>query len=154
MDCVNLKSYVAYQGESDNLKKAMDWLVSQDLNKLEKSNYEIDGKNIYAMVSEYETKDPVNCRYEFHKKYIDIQLLISGKEIIHVTPVDNIEVTDDYNDSKDITFGILKDSNLQSRVIMTEGLAAIFYPGDAHQPNMRIVDNNSTNKKIVVKVAI
>jgi YhcH/YjgK/YiaL family protein len=154
MDCVNIKSYVPYQGECENLKRAINWLSKQDLDKIECGKYEIDGKNIFASVSEYETKDSVNCRYEFHKKYIDIQLLIGGKEIINVTTIDNIDVTDDYNESKDIAFGILKDENLENRLIMTEGLAAILYPKDAHQPNMRIVDNNSINKKIVVKVAI
>lgn len=154
MDCVNLKGYIPYQGESKNLKRAINWLSEQNLEKIECGKYEIDGNNIYASVFEYETKDALNCRYEVHRKYIDIQLLISGKEIIHVTPIKNIDITDDYNLTKDISFGILKDKELENTLIMSKGLAAILYPKDAHQPNMRIVDNNSINKKIVVKVAI
>lgn len=154
MDCINLKGYVPYQGESENLKKAINWLIKQDLDKIECGRHEIDGENIFAAVFEYETKDAVDCRYEFHKKYIDIQLLISGKEIINITPIDNIDIVDDCNTSKDISYGILKDNKLENTIIMTEGLAAIIYPKDAHQPNVRIVNNNSNNKKIVVKVAI
>lgn len=153
MDCVNLKSYVAYQEESDNLKTAMAWLLGQDLESLENGRHDIEGDDIFALVSEYEAKEPENCRYEYHEKYIDIQFLISGIEMIHNTSLDNMTVTDPYNSTKDIAFGTLIDSKLEDRVIMTPGLAAILYPKDAHQPGMRIVGNNSHIKKIVVKVA-
>ncbi len=49
--------------------------------------YEID-ENSYANIEEYNTKPIENCRFEAHKKYIDIQLLLKGEERLDVTSVD------------------------------------------------------------------
>lgn len=153
MDCFSLKSYIPYQGENENLKKAINWLLKQDLDTINNGKFIIDGESIFATVSEYETKKDINVKYEFHKKYIDIQLIISGKEIIYETPIDNIDITDTYNITTDIAFGIMKDNKLENKLIMTEGLVAILYPKDAHKPNIEIINNNSKNRKIVIKVA-
>lgn len=44
----------------------------------------------------YITKDKVDCLYESHKKYIDIQY-IDGCEIMEVENIANLHVSKEYN---------------------------------------------------------
>ena len=55
--------------------------------------YEIDGDRIYASIQGYETHAPDPDKLEIHRKYVDIQLLLAGKESILCRPVDDLAVT-------------------------------------------------------------
>jgi YhcH/YjgK/YiaL family protein len=44
--------------------------------------YELEGKELYAMVQEYDSK--TDSKTEAHRKYIDIQFVVSGTECIEV----------------------------------------------------------------------
>ena len=57
------------------------------MSKLEVKRYDIDGDNLYATVSEYITKNEEDAKFEAHQKYIDIQYVISGKEIMSIAPL-------------------------------------------------------------------
>ena len=43
--------------------------------KLPAGRYELDGEKLFAMIQEYETKNPEQCLYESHKRYGDIQYM-------------------------------------------------------------------------------
>jgi len=47
----------------------------------------------YVNVDEYETKTVENCKFEAHKKYIDIQMLIEGEEELDIIPVEGLKVS-------------------------------------------------------------
>jgi YhcH/YjgK/YiaL family protein len=154
MICVDLNSYCPFPGESGNIKKAMDWLLKQNLNELVKGRYSVEGDKVFALVSEYKAKEIKDCQYEFHKKYIDIQVLIDGHEIIYVTPATNVNVLVEYDKNKDIAYGDVAEGAKIDTVIMGTGHAVILYPEDAHLPCVRINGYDSIVKKIVVKVAV
>ncbi len=46
-----------YSNLNPNIKKALDYLAETDFSETEAGKYEIDGENIFALVSEYKTKD-------------------------------------------------------------------------------------------------
>lgn len=154
MVCVDLNTYCPFPGESLNIKTAMDWLLKQNLNELVKGRYYIDSDKVFALVSEYKAKELKDNKFEFHKKYIDIQVLIEGHEIIYVTPLSSIDITCEYDKNKDISYGKPVDGAKIDTIIMGAGHIVILNPDDAHLPCIRISGYNSIIKKIVIKVAV
>ena len=115
-----------------------------------KKTIEIDGKNVYAIFQEYNTKLHENAKLEGHRKYADVQFIYQGSEIIGMSDLKDIEVEPDYNEEKDIFF--CKSRKL-SHVILGAGEGAILYPEDLHAPCM-CIGEPKTVKKIVFKVKL
>jgi biofilm protein TabA len=127
--------------------KAFAFLKNQDLKKIEKGKYPIDGDNVFASVTTDSTKNFDNTNWESHRKYIDLQYVISGEEKIGVYPVANATVTKEYEEKRDAA-NYSADGKLYSAV---PGTFFIFFPSDAHRPNITS-GGNKPDKKIVIKV--
>ena len=137
-----------YSGLNERLVKALDYLKQTDLKSLGTGKHSIDEENIFAIVSEYEPKDAENCKLEAHKKYIDVQFMISGGEKMGYLPLENQTPAVEYNEEKDCVF--FKEN--ASLISVEEGMFAIFFPGDLHQPGVK--NNSKKVKKVVVKVRV
>jgi biofilm protein TabA len=132
-------------------EKAFRFLKDNDLTKLEPKRYDIDGDNLYATVSEYTTKNEEITNYEAHRKYIDIQYVIKGKEIMNIAPIASVkDIVTPYDETKDIEFvTIAKKVNYMAS---TDNFF-IFFPGDAHRPGLK--DGiNAPVKKVVIKLKV
>jgi biofilm protein TabA len=142
---------VAYYKNSERWDKAFKFLKDSDLPKLEPKRYDIDGDNLFATVSEYLTKNEETTNFEAHRKYIDIQYVISGKEIMNIAPLSSVkDIIIPYDATKDIEF-----MNVDRVVnhLATPGRLFIFFPGDAHRPGLK--DGVSSQvRKIVIKLKI
>jgi len=136
-----------YANISENLKKGFDFLKNTDLLNAEIGKHEIDGKNVFALVSEYESKAHQDCRLEAHRTYADIQYIVSGKEAIGFATLNDQTVTAEYNADKDIIFF----SGETEQLTVEAGMFAVFFPQDVHRPCMRIGGPEKV-KKVVVKV--
>ncbi len=129
--------------------KAVDFLKSHDLKSLDNGKYEIDGKNVYANVMEYDTIPWDEASYEAHKDYTDIQYIIEGCEIMTYAPVDQLTASTPYNEAKDVTK--FDNSVAGLRVAVHGGEYMIFNPWDGHKP--KAADGEPSHvKKIVVKI--
>lgn len=138
-----------YYGVSQRIEKALKYLKNTDLAKLEIGKYEIDGKNILAVVSEYETKDIEKGKWEAHKNHIDIQFVVSGKEKMGYAYINEMKANSEYNEVKDVIF--LKGEG--DMLLVNEGTFAIFAPEDAHMPGIN-AGNSQHVKKVVVKILV
>jgi len=138
-----------YSGLGERINKAFAYLKETDFSKMELGKYEIDGENIYALVNEYNTKDESEGKLEAHKKYIDVQFVAKGSELMGFAPLENQTVIDPYNDQNDITFLNGEKSFTQ----VNEGMFAIFFPTDVHLPGIK-VNEKSYVKKVVIKVKV
>ena len=138
-----------YSSISKNLKTGFDFLKNTNLSALEKGRHEIDGARIFALVSEYDSKKPEDCRLESHQIYTDIQYLVSGKELIGFETLRNQAVTIEYNSEKDIAFY----QGEGTPILIEAGMFAVFFPHDVHRPCM-MVDQSEKVKKVVIKVKI
>jgi YhcH/YjgK/YiaL family protein len=136
-----------YAKISDRFAVALKYIQSNDLTKLEVGKFDIEGKEVYAMVSEYNSKSPEDAKWEAHKKYADIQLLISGEEKMGFAPITKMAVKEDYNPEKDVVFL----SGTGDYVTAFPGNFVIFFPHDAHQPNVAL-HGSAPVKKLVIKV--
>lgn len=144
-----LENVAFYTCISEKLKKGFEFLKNTDLQSIEIGRYEIEGKDVFALVSEYDSKKPEDCRLEAHQNYADIQYIVSGKEAIGFVTLKNQEVTLAYNPEKDIVFF----SGETTPLIMETGMFAVFFPQDVHRPCMQI-DGPEKVKKVVVKVRV
>lgn len=138
-----------YKSLSKNFNKAFEFLINENINKLETGKHFIEGDEVFVIVSEYKTKLLSEARWEAHKKYADIQMLISGEELIGYAPADEAKITQEYNREKDIMFLDLTGEYIN----LTPGRFAVFFPHDAHQPGIT-ANSPQQVKKIVVKVHI
>ena len=130
--------------------KAFTFLKTTPLDTLSKGKHVIDGDLLYANADEYTTKNEDVARFEAHRKYADIQYVISGKERIGVRPLVEGEVTELYAEEKDVLFLAYSDKNYQPA---DPGKFFIFFPADAHSPGVK-ADTNSVVHKVVMKVRI
>lgn len=149
---INRKAFaISYFRNKERWDKAFIFLKSSDLTALELKRYDIDGDNLYAPVSEYLTKNEEDARYEAHQKYIDIQYVVSGKELIGVAPVSQKkDVLEAYDSTKDIEF--LTVTGGENRPALPDKFF-IFFPDDAHRPGLKDGENSPV-RKIVVKVKV
>ncbi len=138
-----------YYPISGALKQGFEWLKSQDLKNIEPKKYVIDGEQVWANVQEYETKD--DAKYETHRKYIDIQYMIQGKEFVGVTDKSDCTTCETYNNETDLEF---MDINVKEEYqVLNEGDFLVFFPTDAHKPSIN-PDEKLKVKKVIVKVAV
>lgn len=112
--------------------------------------YELEG-GAYVSVQEYTTKARSEAKYEAHKKFIDIQLILSGRELIAVTPIEKMEIKDEYNETKDVMF--FQHNDECTDYVLEAGDFLILYPQDVHMPGV-CVNERSLVRKIVVKVPV
>lgn len=138
-----------YSAISENLKKGFEFLKNTDLSAIEAGRYEIDDKNVFALVSEYDTKKPEDCKLEAHQIYADIQYIVSGKEAIGFAPLNGQSIISEYNPDKDIVFF----SGETTSVNFEAGMFGVFFPQDTHRPCMQI-NGPEKVKKVVVKVRL
>jgi YhcH/YjgK/YiaL family protein len=138
-----------YKGLSENLAKAINYLITNDLSSLEIGKHAIVEDDIFVLMSEYNTKEEVDCKTETHKKYIDIQIMLKGEEKFGFAFLNNQKVSETYNPEKDCMFydTLLDYQNLH------EGTFVIFFPSDLHCPSIKINDSIKV-KKAVVKVKV
>jgi YhcH/YjgK/YiaL family protein len=149
---INRKAFaISYFKNKERWDKAFNFLKSNDISGLELKRYDIDGNNLYAPVSEYLTKNEEDARYEAHRKYIDIQYVVSGKELIGVAPMSQKkDVLEPYDATKDIEFLTVAQGENH---LATPDRFFIFFPEDAHRPGLKDGENLPV-RKVVVKVKI
>jgi len=127
--------------------KAFAFLRDSDLLSLKPGKYVIDGTNVYATLTKGPEKTFEQSAWESHRKYIDLQYVIKGKEKIGVAPIDSATVIKPYNETSDAA-----NYTANGQYYIAEpGTFFLFFPGDAHRPNIK-VDGYEVVKKIVVKI--
>ena len=143
----NIKHASTYYSLNERLTKALQYLAQTDFTSMEPGKYEIEGENIFALVQTYNTKPFSSGKWEAHKKYIDVQYIVSGKEKMGFTETTKVIIMEEYNEEKDCA--IYKGEG--NFLIAEEGHFAIFFPSDVHMPGMAINIPKEV-KKVVVKV--
>ncbi|CAM2912087.1 YhcH/YjgK/YiaL family protein [Rariglobus hedericola] len=110
------------------------------------------GDGVFALEQAYIAKPPAEGRWEAHRVYIDVQVIVSGDELMEVTDVSRLAVAEDHTPAKDILFF---EQNLEGSVLrMRAGELAVFYPVDAHKPSLAAGVPAALVRKTVVKVPV
>lgn len=132
------------------LRRAFELLTSQDIGTWPDGRVELDGEHIFALPQSYQTRPADQCRWEAHRRYIDIQYVISGREAMGYAPLPALKPTTDFDQAKDVGFY----DGTGSIITVDAGMFAVFFPHDAHMPCMQVAGHPESVRKVVVKVAL
>lgn len=138
--------------QTRGLQQALEFLRREDIGSLPEGRTDIDGDVVFALVQRYQTNPTQAPTFENHLKYIDVQFIVSGEEIIGWAPAGAMVVTAAYADDMDICFGTVA-AGKWIPVRMETGQLMVLWPEDAHAPK-GAVGASSRVMKIVIKVAV
>jgi len=143
-----IANHTRYKGLGSGIERALEYLTNTDFAALEDGKYRIEGDEIYAMLLSYHTEPESVRSFEAHRKYIDVQCILSGREIIYWAPIEELTPAGEYSQEKDIVF---LSGETRARLQLTPGSFALFYQEDAHKPECTW-DAPEHVRKVVVKV--
>lgn len=112
-------------------------------------SYDINYRGAFALVSEYQSKPESEGFLEYHRKFIDIQIVVVGREQIGVAQKDNCR-DQEYQEEKDLG----KLDGIANFIVMDRTNFAIFFPQDAHMPQISCSDQREKVKKVVFKIPV
>ena len=129
-----------------DFERAFSFLTKDDLADLPVGKYEIDGDRLFAIIQKENGKSKSEAVLEAHRKYIDIQYVVSGTDEMGWRPTSACKsIESPYSEAEDI--GFFKDEP-QSWTKVEAGHFAIFTPDDAHAPMI----SSGEIHKVVIKV--
>lgn len=127
---------------------AFRFLGETDLAALADGRHELDGRELYVSVESIQGRGRAGAKLEAHRRYIDIQVAIAGRDEIGLKPVaDCREVELAYDEDRDVA--LFRDRP-ESWVVLVPGSFAVFFPDDGHAP----LAAAGPVRKVVVKVRI
>lgn len=141
----NIETYTAI---SERLARGLRLLRTTDFSAMEDGKYEVEGKELYFSLQSYQSKE-CNDTPEAHRKYIDIQYLLEGEELIGIGQLSEMTEEVSANPDGDIWFyhGPVTDLRLGN------GTFVALFPQDAHAPCIA-PGCPAPVRKVVVKVMI
>ena len=146
MICDALENLNRYRGLHKNLETAIDYLtayyVAHDLSDLPLGRTEVDGENVFINVMEAEL-NPDSARLEYHKKYADLQIDLTGGEGWGYATAPGEEVG---TFTGDIGFQNSPDAVTGS---LGEGRFVLFFPGELHKPGVARPECTKVRKAVV-----
>ena len=144
----NIEQAANYYEMHPAFEEAFEFLKMSTLAELPVGRHEINGEKLFCLVAKDMGRSRAEAKLEAHRKYIDIQYIISGTDEMGWKPTANCDSIDQsYNIDNDIEF--FKDDP-QTWTKVPAGSFAIFFPEDAHAP---MVDTEEIHK-VVLKVLL
>jgi len=140
-----------YLGLHADFAKAFEILTDKTLSQKQDGKYAVDGEEIYYTIQRYTTKPLSEGKLEAHRKYIDIQFLLEGQELLGYTPLKGLTTAEEYNPQQDIDF--FNTPKEITKVKLEPGLFCILFPDDAHLPCRQLTDPTDV-LKVVIKIQI
>ena len=113
--------------------------------------HEVEGRDIFAKVASYDTSPAEDRKFESHKYYADVQVIIEGEERMDVSLEHNLNPLEPYREKDDVTK--LNAPGCFSSLSMKPGMFAVFFPDDVHRPNCSL-DVKTRNRKVCMKVRV
>jgi biofilm protein TabA len=138
-----------YRSVHTRFGRAFDYLTTTALTDLPSGKQTIQGDELFALVNDYSTQPQEKCRFEAHRRYIDMQLMVHGVERIGIANLAAMSDDEPYVAERDVAFF----HGQGDLITLTEGTFAIFFPHDAHQPGIAVAEPVLC-RKVVVKVLI
>lgn len=107
---------------------------------------------VFVIEQTYATRVRADGFFESHRKFIDVQAVFEGEELMEVSDVSRMTVKRPYNEARDLI--VYEDNTGAALVRVYPGEVAVFYPADVHMPTMRVRADAVNVRKCVVKVPV
>jgi biofilm protein TabA len=128
--------------------KAIEFLNNPGLADLKPGKYNIDSTFVVATISYAESSDSNKVKWEAHRKYLDLQTLISGNAFYAIAPFNKEDISEQYNDSTDILHITTNNGKYYKSV---PGTLFVFFPSDAHKGAIK-ENTGDIVKRVVIKI--
>ncbi len=135
---------------SERFRLAFEFLSRDDLASLPLGRNEISGDEVFANVQEYDTVAVSEKQFEAHRRYYDVQFVVSGEEAVFYVPLENACPAGSFD--VDADFGLYDADGMASEIALHAGELAVLAPEDAHKPGCSLGEGSNHVRKIVVKV--
>lgn len=144
----DLRNAAAYAHVHPGFAAAFAMLQRKDVAALPAGKHEGDGDRLFFIINKEEGRDRSGAKLEAHRKYIDIQLVLSGDEEMGWTYINDCQQpVDAFNTERDV---ILFNDTPAAWFAVPPGKFAIFMPEDAHAP----LAGKGPLHKAVAKIAV
>ncbi|HAS6215957.1 TPA: DUF386 family protein [Vibrio vulnificus] len=135
---------------SSNLKQIIAQVVAKLAEPIEDGRHELDGDNAFFLVMSDHTQPLAFRKSECHQRYLDVQILLSGKETFGYSLLPFAALDEDYLAARDLAFSHhVVDEKF---VTLGENEFIIFPPGQPHRPLIAPEGEGSPVRKVVIKV--
>lgn len=134
------------------LRMAVSHLKDTNFDALPAGRYDLAGDDMFVLVQDATTKAKEEQKPEVHRKYVDVQFLVRGREAMGVAvDTGRNKVDADFLAERDLLF--YEDMENESTLRLKPGDFAIFFPSDVHRP-LCLVEGPEDIRKVVVKVRV
>lgn len=143
-----LKDLKRYLGLSKNIDDAINYVLNTDLLSLDLGRLELSDE---VVVNRQRYLGKENVVAESHNKYIDLQIVVKGKEKMGYADIsnDSVNLIEAYNEEKDLALYEVLDEAIY---LMEDASFALIFPEDIHRPGMKVDDEMV--EKVVVKIRV
>lgn len=137
---------------SNKIEAALEYLKKLKISESDIGCKKIVDDSFYYMVQSYKTRPVSESKLESHRKYVDIQIIVKGKEAMDIVDISRLStVEEQYNDDADVMFW--KPVSTMMQTVLREGDYIVLYPEHAHRGSI-LIDEAENVIKIVGKVKV
>ena len=130
--------------------KMLETIIDSNPYTLPVGQYQVQDKQMYFNVVEGETKPMASQKPEFHRQYLDIHIVLEGKEVIGAGVLGlPLTLSEPFNEPHDLGFS--PEIPGETIINLQPGELAIIFPGELHRP-MCTCASPSPLRKIVAKI--
>ena len=144
MICDTLQHLDRYRGLHPNLDTAIRWLATHDLAALPNGRHTVDGEKVFINVMDADLRDAEGAAFEYHRRYADLQIDLTGGEHWGWTPAGREDAP--FDPAADVGF---VSGPEQASGVLGEGRFVLFFPGEPHKPSCRAGDCTRLHKAVV-----
>lgn len=140
----SLSHITRYKGLHPNLDTAIEWLSRYTPTELENGRNAIDGDRVFLSIMDAELRDAETAAFEYHRRYADLQFVLSGSE--HWGFTEEAESKGDFHFTEDCGFA---SGTENAGGILKEGCFVLFFPGELHKPGCRAPACTRVRKAVI-----
>lgn len=152
-------------GNIDNIEKdggdfhsviyaVLEYLRGTDFKNFSEGAYPVPHLDFIAKVQRYDTRPTSECHPEAHERFIDVQFVAEGEEILGWCPLNpDLKILTPYDEKADVTF--YKTLFPESCMVLAARNYAVLFPSDVHRPCCSLDEENPSHvTKVVIKVPV
>jgi YhcH/YjgK/YiaL family protein len=132
---------------SPSLAHVFDYIAATDMPSLAAGRHDIDGCDVFVLISDYSTRTESQGTWEAHRRFIDLHYIINGTERIGFAPISRMK-PGAYDQAKDF----LAIEGTGDFLTLRKGDFMLLFPDDAHMPSLAGGNDPTPVKKAVFKI--
>jgi len=116
----------------ESIRQIFQKLRNGEFANLSQGRHEYKGDTIYISSDLYTTEKAETRKYEFHKRYADLQVVLEGEELIYLSSSGQSQPQEVASNSNDCWF--VAGIQDQSALLLSAGSFLIILPETLHKP--------------------